>query len=297
MNANRTAGDLPAPPEERELPDRPRQRRDLLAVIEADRPAAHVPRWTVPLAAAAAVAAIAVTAAALIPLVRGHAPAGRTTAPATGPGPGTPCRAAAGAECRRAEHFTGPAPAGGLIVRDPVGSVTVTGTSQGAVRVTETLVYRGLPPDATRSYDHGVLTLGYRCRSNDCGVNYVIAVPRSLTVHVIAGTGSIFLNALAGPIRATIDVGPVRGQDLASRSARLSTDVGAIDAAFAAAPAELVAQADTGAVTLRVPGGTSYGVTATAGVGSVTVTVPRDPSSGHVIRAGSDVGSVTVTGG
>jgi hypothetical protein len=297
MNANRTAGDLPAPPEERELPDRPRRRRDLLAVIEADRPAAHVPRWTVPLAAAAAVAAIAVTAAALIPLVRGHAPAGRTTAPATGPGPGTPCRAAAGAECRRAEHFTGPAPAGGLIVRDPVGSVTVTGTSQGAVRVTETLVYRGLPPDATRSYDHGVLTLGYRCRSNDCGVNYVIAVPRSLTVHVIAGTGSIFLNALAGPIRATIDVGPVRGQDLASRSARLSTDVGAIDAAFAAAPAELVAQADTGAVTLRVPGGTSYAVTATAGVGSVTVTVPRDPSSGHVIRAGSDVGSVTVTGG
>ena len=76
MNANRTAGDLPAPPEERELPDRPRRRRDLLAVIEADRPAARVPRWTVPLAAAAAVAAIAVTAAALIPLVRGHAPAG-----------------------------------------------------------------------------------------------------------------------------------------------------------------------------------------------------------------------------
>jgi hypothetical protein len=297
MNANRTAGDLPVPPEERELPDRPRRRRDLLAVIEADRPAVRVPRWTIPLAAAAAVAAIAVTAAALIPLVRGHAPAGRATTPATGPAPGAPCRAAGGAECRRAEHFTGPAPAGGLIVRDPLGSVTITGTSQSAVRVTETLVYRGLPPDAARSYDHGVLTLGYRCRSNDCGVNYAIIVPRSLSVHVIAGTGAIVLNALTGPIRATIDVGPVRGQDLASRSARLSTDVGSIDAAFAAAPAELVAQSDTGAVTLRVPGGTSYAVTATAGVGSVTVTVPRDPSSGHVIQAGSDVGSVTVTGG
>jgi len=81
-------------------------------------------------------------------------------------------------------------------------------------------------------------------------VNYAVSVPRSLTVQVIDGTGSIFLNALTGPIRATIDVGPVRGQDLASRSARLSADVGAIDAAFAAAPAELVAHADTGAVTV-----------------------------------------------
>jgi len=116
-------------------------------------------------------------------------------------------------------------------------------------------------------------------------------------VQVVAGTGSIFLNALTGPIRAAIHVGPVRGQDLASRSARLSTDVGAVDAAFAAAPAELVAQADTGAVALRVPGSASYDVTATAGAGSVTVTVPRSPGSGHVIRAGSDVGPVTVTGG
>ena len=163
--------------------------------------------------------------------------------------------------------------------------------------MTETLVYRGLPPDPVRSYDHGMLTLGYRCRSNDCGVNDDIAVLRALTVQVSDETGSIFLNALTGPVRATIDVGPVRGQDLASWSARLSTDVGAIGAAFAAAPAELVAQSDTGAVTLRVPGGTSYDVTATAGVGSVTVTVPRSPTSGHVIRAGSQVGTVTVTGG
>jgi len=73
--------------------------------------------------------------------------------------------------------------------------------------------------------------------------------------------------------------------------------VGAIDAAVAAAPAELVAQSDTGPVTQRVPGGTSYAVTVTAGVGQVSVSVPRSSSSGHVIRAGSDVGPVTVTGG
>ena len=153
-----------------------------------------------------------------------------------------------------------------------------------------------------------MLTLGYRCGSKDCGVNYAITVPRSLTVQVIAGTGSIFLNALTGSIRATIDVGPVRGQDLASPTAWLAAVVGAIDAAFAAAPADLVAQSGTGAVTLRVPGGTSavtlrvpggtsYDVTGTAGVGPVSVTVPHSPSSGHVIRAGSDVGPVTVTGG
>ncbi|HTW03772.1 MAG TPA: hypothetical protein VMF87_25970 [Streptosporangiaceae bacterium] len=307
MNADGRIRGLPAPPDDRELPDQQRRRRELLSVLEADRPVARVPRWavprwTVPLAAGAAVAAIAVAAAALIPLVRGHAPAGgiragRTTAPATAPAPAAPCRASGGAECRQIQRFTGAAAATELIVHDPVGSVTVTGTSQTTVGVTQTLVYRGLPPDATRSYGKGVLTLGYRCRSNDCGVDYVITVPRSLTVQVVDGTGSIFLNALTGPIRATIDVGPVRGQNLASPTARFGTGVGAIDAAFAAAPAELVAQSDTGAVTLRVPGSASYAVTATAGVGQVSVTVPRSASSGHVIRAGSDVGPVTVTGG
>jgi len=43
-----------------------------------------------------------------------------------------------------------------------VGSVTVTGTSQATVRVTETLVYRGLPPDPSRTYEHGTLALSYR---------------------------------------------------------------------------------------------------------------------------------------
>jgi hypothetical protein len=299
MNPTGPMAHLPAPPDDRELPDRARRRNQVLALIAADRPAARVPRWAVPLGAAVAVAAIAVAAAALVPLVRsGRAPAHGThpANPAT-TAPPAPCRAAGGAECRQTDRYAGPAPAAGLIVRDDVGSVTVTGTSGGSVSVSEQLVYRGLPPALTRSSAGGVLSLGYRCRSGDCGVDYDITVPRSLNVQVIAGTGSVSLNALAGPLRVTIDVGPVRGRNLSSRSAQLSTGVGAIDAAFAAAPADLVAQADTGPVTLRVPAGASYAVAASAGVGAVTVTVPTQASSGHVIRASSDVGAVTVTGG
>jgi hypothetical protein len=297
MNPGGPMSGLEAPPDDRELPDQARRRHELLAAIAADRTAPRVRRWAIPLGAAAAVAAIAVAAVALIPLVRSPAPGTRPAAPATTGPAAAPCRAAGGAECRQTDRYAAPAPARGLIVRDEVGSVTVTGTSGGSVSVTEQLVYRGLPPVITRSSADGMLSLGYRCRSNDCGVNFDIAVPRSLNVQVVAGTGAVSLNALAGPLRVTIEVGPVRGQDLASRSAWFGADVGAIDLAFAAAPDNLVAQSGTGAVTLRVPAGVSYAVAANADVGSVTVAVPTDASSGHVIRASSDVGSVAVTGG
>jgi len=299
MNAAGPMNRLPAPPGERELPHWARRRHELLAVIAAGRPAARVPRWAVPLGAAAAVAAIAVAAVALTPLLHAGRPLARATrpAPVTGGPPGVACHAPGGAECRLTDRYAGPAPARGLTVHDPLGSVTVTGTSRDAVSVTEQLTYRGLPPEVSRSYRAGVLTLGYRCRSDDCGVNFDIAVPRSLSVQVVAGTGSVSLNALAGQLQATINVGPVRGQDLASHSARFGTDVGPIDVAFATPPSEVIARSGTGAVTVRVPGNTGYAVAAGAGVGQVSVSVPADASSGHVIRADSGVGPVTVTSG
>jgi hypothetical protein len=287
---------LPQPPSERELPDLLRHRRELLAVIGAGRTRPRVSRWALPLGAAAAVVAIAVTATVLVPVIGHRSPSGHGPATGRHAAPGA-CRAPGGTECRRTERFTAAPPPRGLTVLGDVGSVTVTGSDRNSVLVTETLSYRGDPPATTRSDQGGRLTLGYRCRSGDCGVSYDIEVPRSLSVRIYADTGSVSLTGLAGQVSAATEVGSIRGQDLSDASAVFRTDVGAINAAFTSAPTRLDANADTGAVTLLVPGTLGYDVSASANVGPVDVSVRRDASSGHVIQASSDVGSVTVTSG
>jgi hypothetical protein len=298
MGAPEPMTGLPQPPPDRELPDLPRRRRELLAVIAARQGLRRPPRWAVPLAAAAAVIAIAVTAAALVPVL-GHRQAGaHSVGGATRPAGGAAgaCQKPAGTECQQTDSFTAAAPSGGLTVLDDVGSVTITGSERDTVAVTERMSYRGKPPVTTRSLSGGVLTLDYRCRSDDCGVAYDIEVPRSLNVRVDADTASISLTSLAGQIHATSDVGSIHGEDLSATVADLRTGVGSIEATFRSAPSHLSANADTGGVTLLMPAVPGYDVTASAGVGSVSVTVRRDASSGHVIQATADVGSVTVSG-
>jgi hypothetical protein len=119
-------------------------------------------------------------------------------------------------------------------------------------------------------------------------------VPRSLSVRVTSGTGSISLASLSGQLRAYADVGNIHGEGLADTLAELRTDVGSIDATFTSAPAQLDANADTGSVRLPVPPGPGYHTTTSADVGSVSVSVRQDSSSGHAIQASADVGSVTI---
>jgi hypothetical protein len=290
---------LPQPPSERALPGQERRRRELLAVIAADRPLPRVSRWAVPLGAAAAVIAIAVTAAALVPAIGHRAESGGRPGPTAAPREQkpTPCSKPAGAQCQLTDSFTAAAPRDGLTVLDDVGSVTVTGSNRDSILVTETFSYRGYPPVATRSASGVMLTLGYRCRSGDCGDVYRIEVPRSLSVRVSSGTGLISLTSLAGQVHASANVGSIRGAGLSSAFAEFHTDVGSIEAAFTSPPGHLAASANTGSVVLLVPGGPGYDVTASSSVGSVSVRVRQDAASGRVIDAIANLGSVTVASG
>jgi hypothetical protein len=82
MGAPEPMTGLSPPPPDRDLPDLPRHRRELLAVIAGRQGLRRAPRWAVPLAAA-----VAVAAAALVP-VFGHrqdnAPPGGATRAARG---------------------------------------------------------------------------------------------------------------------------------------------------------------------------------------------------------------------
>jgi hypothetical protein len=297
-----TASPMSGPPPlpgERELPDSLARRRELLAMIAADRRAPRVPRWAVALAAAAAVAGVAVTAGSLLPALSSSPPAstGPDQPAGTSVRGGLPgCTAPRGAQCHRTQSHTVTATLRALIVRDPVGSVTVTGSSRSSVLVTERISYSGAPPAISQRTSDGTLSLTDTCRSGNCGISYDVAVPRSLNVQVQTGTGSIWLSSLAGQVRAAADVGSLHGQGLTSGLAVLSANTGSIEAVFATAPARLSATSEVGAVTIRVPAGTSYAVAAHTDVGAVHVSVPRAASARHVIDASTNVGSVTVAG-
>jgi len=111
---------------------------------------------------------------------------------------------------------------------------------------------------------------------------------------VTAGAGSVRLTGLAGSVTAKADVGLINATGLTGASVSLATRVGAISATFTAAPTAVRASANVGAITVHVPGTTSYKVTADARVGKTTVSARQSASSGHAITATTDVGAIVV---
>ena len=187
------------------------------------------------------------------------------------------------------------APVSTVVIVSHVGNVTVTGGSGPGVSVTQLAYYSKTAPTTTRTVSGKTLTITYDCRTQlICGVAYTVAVPRSAAVRVTAGAGSVRLTGLAGSVTAKADVGLINATGLTSASVSLTTRVGGISASFAAAPTAVRASANVGAITVHVPGSTSYKIAADARVGKTTVSVPQSASSGHVITATTDIGAIIV---
>lgn len=186
-------------------------------------------------------------------------------------------------------------PVSTLVVTGHAGDVTVTGDAGPGTSVTEQVTYSKTPPATTRTFGGGTLTVTYNCPAEIvCTVSYDIQVPRNAAVQVTTAAGGIRLSGLAGNVTAQADVGIITADGLSGPSASLTTTVGAITAAFTAAPATVRATANVGAVTVRVPAGTSYQVSADARIGKATISVPQSPSASHVITATTDVGTILV---
>ncbi len=186
-------------------------------------------------------------------------------------------------------------PVSTLVVTGHAGDVTVTGGAGPGTSVTEEVTYSKTPPATTRTFGGGTLTVTYNCPAEIvCTVSYDIQVPRHAAVQVTTAAGGIRLSGLAGNVTAQADVGIITADGLSGPSASLTTIVGAITAAFTAAPATVRATANVGAVTVQVPAGTSYQVSADARIGKATISVPQSPSASHVITATTDVGTILV---
>src|SRR5438034_4843676 len=187
------------------------------------------------------------------------------------------------------------APVSTVVIVSHVGNVTVTGGSGPGVSVTQQVYYSKTPPATTRAVSGKTLTITYDCPAQlVCGVAYTLAVPRSAAVRVTAGAGAVRLTGLAGSVTAKTDVGLINATGLTSASVSLTTRVGGISASFAAAPTAVQASANVGAITLHVPGTTSYKIAADARVGKTSVSAPQNASSGHAITATTDIGAIVV---
>jgi hypothetical protein len=232
------------------------------------------------------------------------APASTGSSPAsTAPAPGTASASASPGLSVPGTHRTTAAyqistPVSTVVVVSHVGDVTVTGGTGTATSVVQEADYSKTPPVTTRTVSGGTLTLTYSCPTQlVCGVAYVLRVPRDVTIQATAGAGTVQLSGLAGHVTAQAKTGLIAASGLSGQAVSLTTDVGAINAAFASPPATLHAVARVGAITLTMPGGTSYQVTTDAHVGKATVSVPTSASAGHAITATTDVGAIRIATG
>ena len=186
-------------------------------------------------------------------------------------------------------------PVSTVVVVSHVGDVTVTSAAGPGTSVLQEADYSKTPPVTTRTLSGTTLTITYSCATQlVCGVAYVVRVPRDVAVQATAGAGSVQLSGLAGKVTAQTKAGVITASGLTSSVVSLTTDVGGINAAFTSPPGTLRAVARVGAISLSVPGGASYQVTAEAHVGKATVSVPRSASAGHSISATTDVGAIRI---
>jgi Putative adhesin len=188
-----------------------------------------------------------------------------------------------------------------LVVESGNGDVHLTGAPPGSkLRVLEH-VTEGLTTPARATTSNGAKTLSIRSHcvfilSEQCSVDYQIAVPSEVTVRVSTGAGDITVRNLTSRVslRLSSGAGDISATAISSPDVNLSSGAGDIRATLVH-PAELL-QASSGAgdLVLTVPN-VAYAVTTSSGVGNITDSSLRiDPASPRRINASAGAGDVTV---
>ncbi|WP_371497597.1 DUF4097 domain-containing protein [Kitasatospora sp. NBC_00374] len=180
-----------------------------------------------------------------------------------------------------------------LVIEGSTGDIKVTGGGD-AVRVTEQQMYTKRAPETMHALADGTLTLRYRCPDGKCGVGYEVQVPAGTEVRVRSSTGGVRLAGLTAGVDAESGTGSISAERLGSATARLVTETGDVGATFTTSPSNVQARTDTGSVSVHVPRGEEYAVTAATDTGSVSVSLPRRDSASRSIAAKTGTGDVTL---
>lgn len=203
-----------------------------------------------------------------------------------------------------------------IVVEGRVGGLTIVPGPDDTVTVRRTLVWSWVKPTSHETWDGQTLRLrpdcGFAIVGDDCRVGYRLSVPAAVVVEATSGfggitvdgvlgeltlrtgTGSIVATNTGGPLSAASEGGRIRATNVMSPHIRLSTGSGDVDLVCAAAPTHVTARSAGGDVSVTVPRGDSYLVTAGADDGDVAVSVLREPTSGRSITARTGTGDVTI---
>lgn len=127
-----------------------------------------------------------------------------------------------------------------------------------------------------------------------CSVDYDVRVPAAVAVAVKASAGQVTVANMSENLDLSATAGTVKGTGLRSESTHVQTSAGTVHMTYVRAPRLVEASAETGNVSVRVPGDASYAVDADAQIGSRKIGVNTDPSSVYKIRVRASVGNVSV---
>jgi hypothetical protein len=167
-----------------------------------------------------------------------------------------------------------------LIVTLGDGDITIVSGPAGQVKVERLLTWTTSKPIIDEHWDDGVLSINQDCATSlfgrGCSVSYRIAVPPGVPLNLSTGSGDITA--------------------IGARSANIQANSGSgdIQLGFAAAPTQVNVQTGSGDVSVEVPPGASYVVTANADDGSTDKGIPDDPGAPRSISAESGEGNITI---
>lgn len=186
-----------------------------------------------------------------------------------------------------------------LQLKSNAGDAVVTETDGGAVRVVETLRWRGEDkPKPEHKVEGQALLLTYDCASNwgSCSVDYKIEIPKGLPVDLDSGSGNLTLRGLTGQIDLHVGSGDVDAADLGGKKIIAEAGSGNMELKYASAPESAQMKNGSGDITLNVPDG-AYDVKTDMGSGDANVSVKSDGSATNKISLQAGSGDVTVSAG
>jgi hypothetical protein len=167
-----------------------------------------------------------------------------------------------------------------LTVQLSSGTIMITSGPAGQVTVTRLLTWTDHRPVIDEHWDNRALDIQQDCPTGlldqACSVSYQITVPPGVPLNLSSEDGDVTVTRSL------------------SQNVHASSGSGDIWLDFATAPSTVVAQTDSGNVTVRVPPGGRYSVEPSTDSGNQQVNVSQDPAAPRNIIASSDDGNITV---
>ena len=232
-------------------------------------------------------------------------------------------------------HYAFPATARQIAVSTDGGQLTLAQAAIHQATLTGTAEYSLIRPKPVPTFNGGVASYDYQCRSpfGSCGLTATVTIPAGTTASMSTGggnaevtgtTGDVTLNTgggeltaqnisgtvtlttgggnitvgnASGPLTLGTDGGDVQGNAIRSHDVTASSGGGNITIYFTAVPGDVSVSTAGGDITIVVPNDSAqfYHVIANTAGGNVSDTVRHNKTSPNVITATSGGGNITIS--